>query len=72
MQVKDLQMSLDAAQRAIDAKQQQMKPLEAEVRECNRQCVTFTSECLCVFLFCRKQALFIDFLSLRISVLGML
>ena len=36
-QVKDLEMQQDGTQRAIETKQQQLKPLEAEVRARSRQ-----------------------------------
>lgn len=35
-QVKDLEMQQDAAQRAIEARQQQLKPLEADAKERSR------------------------------------
>ncbi len=37
VQVKDLELQQDAARRAIAAKEQQLKPLDAQVRDRNRQ-----------------------------------
>ncbi len=44
VQVKDLELQQDAARRAIAAKEQQLKPLDAQVRDRNRQAASLDSQ----------------------------